>query len=55
MEQMSKIKDHIKAQKKLDYYLKSAWYFQSAFDKIILIVLGVLGVWKLVELIFKII
>ena len=33
-------------------YLRSAWYFDKWYEKIILIGLGVLGIWKLWSLIF---
>ena len=42
-----------KYQKKpISYYLKSTWYFEKFYEKIILIVLGILGLWKIVEWIF---
>lgn len=28
-------------------YLKAPWYFEKAYEKIILIGLGILGVWKI--------
>ena len=28
-------------------YLKSAWYFDKWYEKLILVVVGVLGMWKL--------
>ena len=33
-------------------YLNEAWYFEKWYEKLILIGLGILGMWKLVGLIF---
>jgi hypothetical protein len=33
------------------FYLKSAWYFNNWFEKLILLGLGSLGIWKILELI----
>lgn len=40
--------------KKLIFYLRSAWYFDKVYEKIILIILEVLGLWKILNLIFGI-
>ena len=47
---MSELRSVLELQKKdLGYYLKSTWYFESAFDKIVMITLGILGMWKILE------
>lgn len=33
-------------------HMRSAWYFETAWEKIILIVLANLGLWKIFEWIF---
>lgn len=32
-------------------YLKLGWIFDKAYEKIILVVLGILGIWKLLNLV----
>lgn len=32
-------------------YLTYAWFFKTWYEKIILVVLGTLGLWKLIELV----
>ena len=36
----------------IGYYLRSAWYFEHWYEKVILAVLGALGIWKIAGFIF---
>jgi len=47
---MNELKSILNLEKKnFGYYLKATWYFEKAVDKIVLITLGILGMWKLLE------
>ena len=47
---MSELKSILELNKKnIGYYLKSTWYFETILDKIVLVTLGILGMWKIVE------
>jgi len=38
--------------KKINKQLTYAWYFEKPYEKIIMVVLNVLGLWKLTELVW---
>lgn len=57
MGELMKIKSIKEWQKKsagemIKFYLTSTWYFESARDKIILFVMGILAMWKIAGWIF---
>jgi len=46
------MRDILDPKKNIGFYLKSTWYFESAIEKGILVGLCVLGLWKLIGIIF---
>ena len=42
----------LNASQVIGMYIKEAWYFEKWYEKLILVGLGILGLWKLVGFIF---
>ena len=51
-EKMDEMRSILDQKRTLGYYLKSTWYYEKPYEKVILIVGGVLALWKIFELIF---
>jgi hypothetical protein len=48
---MNELRSIINKQRRIGDYLKLAWYFDRWYEKVILVVLGVLEIWKIFDLI----
>jgi len=47
---MEELRPVLKPKKSIGFYLNSGWYFDSPVEKLILVGLGILGLWKLINL-----
>lgn len=52
MQKMKSLEEIRKDKKTIGYYLRATWYFESFFEKAILVGLGMLGLWKILEFLF---
>lgn len=51
---MNDLRSILDKKRNAGYYLKSAWYFEKFYEKFIMIGLNLLGFWKLIELIIRV-
>jgi len=50
---MSELRSVLNPKKSIKFYLNSAWYFETWFEKLVIILLGVFGMWKIIELLWN--